>query len=198
MGNSIATLTAHIDALPVKDQGFARSLLDQHADRGTLSPKQWEWIDRLAARAIQPAAAPQQVGDFAGVLALFAKAREALKHAKIRLQLADGGPIAISIAGPASRLPGSINVTDGGPYGASIFYGRVSPEGAWTPSQHATPELTALLVQLGADPVGVAGQYGRLTGNCCFCRQGLTDQRSTDVGYGPVCADHWGLPWGAK
>jgi len=34
------------------------------------------------------------------------------------------------------------------------------------------------------------------TGNCCFCRRELTDKRSTEVGYGPICADHFSLPWG--
>ncbi len=26
----------------------------------------------------------------------------------------------------------------------------------------------------------------------------LTDQQSTEVGYGPVCAKHYGLKWGKK
>ncbi len=196
--DSIDSLSANLAKLPAKDQDFAISLIDQFSARGSLSPKQWDWVERLAQRATKPApAAAQQVGDFKGVLALFERAREHLKHAKIRLQTADGGQVAISIAGPNSKAPGSLNVTDGMPFGESKWFGRVSPDGAWTPSQHATPELTALLVQLGADPVGVAGSYGRLTGSCCFCRQTLTDQRSTDVGYGPICAGHWGLPWGA-
>jgi len=28
--------------------------------------------------------------------------------------------------------------------------------------------------------------------------RGLDDERSVSVGYGPVCAGHYGLPWGEK
>ena len=41
-----------------------------------------------------------------------------------------------------------------------------------------------------------AAAFGHSTGKCVFCRQPLTDDRSTTVGYGPVCADNNGLPWG--
>ena len=52
------------------------------------------------------------------------------------------------------------------------------------------------LKAFAADPETVAAQYGSLTGNCCFCGRKLTDDRSTNVGYGPVCADKFGLNWG--
>src|SRR6185436_1560785 len=38
--------------------------------------------------------------------------------------------------------------------------------------------------------------HGHTTGNCSFCARDLTDPRSTSVGYGPICAQHFGLPWG--
>jgi hypothetical protein len=41
-----------------------------------------------------------------------------------------------------------------------------------------------------------AAAFGHLTGQCVFCARELTDQRSIDVGYGPVCAGKNGLPWG--
>jgi hypothetical protein len=44
----------------------------------------------------------------------------------------------------------------------------------------------------------VAAEHGHKTGNCCFCSRPLNDARSTEVGYGPVCADKWELPWGTK
>lgn len=37
---------------------------------------------------------------------------------------------------------------------------------------------------------------GRETGVCCFCALLLTDPRSIFAGYGPICAAHYGLPWG--
>lgn len=41
-----------------------------------------------------------------------------------------------------------------------------------------------------------AALHGKMTGKCCFCNSPLIDQKSTDVGYGPVCAKHYGLPHG--
>lgn len=32
--------------------------------------------------------------------------------------------------------------------------------------------------------------------NCCFCHHPLNDTRSENAGYGPDCADKYGLPWG--
>lgn len=41
-----------------------------------------------------------------------------------------------------------------------------------------------------------AAKFGHLTGQCVFCARRLTDERSIAVGYGPVCAEREGLPWG--
>lgn len=57
----------------------------------------------------------------------------------------------------------------------------------------------AVMAQVQAacvNPAGVAAEYGHETGNCSFCSKELTDNRSLSVGYGPVCADKFGLPWG--
>jgi hypothetical protein len=35
-------------------------------------------------------------------------------------------------------------------------------------------------------------------GSAASANTALTDERSTEVGYGPVCAKHYGLPWGVK
>lgn len=41
-----------------------------------------------------------------------------------------------------------------------------------------------------------AARFGHAHGCCLFCLRNLTDERSTEVGYGPVCAEKNGLPWG--
>jgi hypothetical protein len=43
-----------------------------------------------------------------------------------------------------------------------------------------------------------AAAFGHETHRCVFCVRTLTDDRSTEVGYGPVCAARYGLPWGAS
>ena len=41
-----------------------------------------------------------------------------------------------------------------------------------------------------------AAEFGHLYGMCVYCGRGLTDERSIAVGYGPICAENHGLPWG--
>lgn len=39
---------------------------------------------------------------------------------------------------------------------------------------------------------------GRECGCCCFCGLELTNEGSLHYGYGPICADRWGLPWSSS
>lgn len=41
-----------------------------------------------------------------------------------------------------------------------------------------------------------AKELGQLYGVCIFCGRTLTDEASIEAGYGPVCAENHGLPWG--
>jgi hypothetical protein len=195
-------LKEQLTKLPAKDQDFAASLLDQLERKGKLSDKQWFWVDTLAARiGVRPVEpVTLDVGDFAGVVTLFTKAKQHLKYPRIRLQLPDGRPLVLTLAGPGSSRAGWVTMTDGRPFGENLFYGRVSPSGNWEMGQ-AIDEIVGdavaeLLHRLAADPEQVASSYGKLTGCCCFCTSQLSDPKSTAVGYGPVCAKRWGLPWG--
>lgn len=155
-------------------------------------------VCEAAAAAAKPVAAPVNVGGFSGVVALFEAAKAHLKFPKITL-LCNGVTVRLSLNGARSKTPGHISISGEGVYPNRAYYGRVSPDGAFVPGRMA-PEfltaLTALLTKLSADPAGLAKEHGRLTGNCCFCHKVLglgEDKRSIVVGYGPVCADHWGL-----
>ena len=79
------------------------------------------------------------------------------------------------------------------------FFGRIGKDGKFEPYTASTPikdDLTAILAKFAEDPQGVAAAHGKTTGRCCFCNTGLTDPKSTAVGYGPQCAKQWSLPWG--
>ena len=41
-----------------------------------------------------------------------------------------------------------------------------------------------------------AAEFGKTYGSCVNCSKLLTDDRSVEVGYGPVCAANNGWPWG--
>lgn len=121
-----------------------------------------------------------------------------LKFPKIRLQTVSGQVVIIKLAGNQSRYQGQIQVTDDRPFGSNSYFGRIDQSGALQPGRDYRPEIGVLLERLAANPAEVAAEYGKLTGNCSFCQSPLTDPQSTAVGYGPICADHYGLPHGMK
>lgn len=53
-----------------------------------------------------------------------------------------------------------------------------------------TPEMAATADQAKA--------FGDRFHRCVYCSTELTDDRSITAGYGPTCAENYGLPWGNK
>lgn len=198
MQTQIEELQKSLPKLGPRDQEFASDLISYYYKWHKLSSKQEPWIGKLIERSKQVKQEPVKidVGGFEGVVALFDKAKAHLKYPKIVLSCA-GTPIILSVAGSMSKAPGSINIVGEGKYPERAWFGRVSPKGEWTPSLKLTSEmqeaLKTLLTKFGNEPARVAKQYGKLTGNCCFCASQLTDKRSTAAGFGPVCAGHFGL-----
>ncbi len=199
---AISTLTANLANLTdSRDIDFAQSLLQQFTRKGDLSPKQWPYVIKLADKATGKVVERKTVavGSMKTLIDLFAKAKAHLKRPAIVLQDPTVGEIRLSEAGSKARVPGSINVTTPGSFGERVWYGRVTQQGDFqmSPKVVTPPELVSALKVFAADPVAAATKHGYLTGRCCFCNRKLEDERSTAVGYGPICADHFGLPWGA-
>ena len=191
-------LEAVLDRLPEKDLAFARDLIAA-AKRGSPSPKQLEWIDRLALRAVGEAPASSRetfaVGDMSGAIALFDKAAvNARKPPAVVLRL-DGQKVRLSRASQFAVAPDTINVKVG-----EVWQGRILRDGKFEKSPRADfpVGLLALLEKFAKEPIVAAQEYARETGCCCFCAKELTDERSKAVSYGPVCARKYGLPWGDK
>jgi hypothetical protein len=201
--SDIQTLQQNLSALPERDQAFASSLLTQAAGRG-LSVKQLHWVTVLAQRATGQGPAKVAVGSIAKVVEMIATASAKLKFPAILLANAEVGTIRVSVAGPASREPGSLNVTssDKGADGRRKWFGRVTKAGVFEPGNRLSADeaqaVGKTLVAFAEDPEGVAAAYGHKTGACCFCGIALTDGRSLAAGYGPVCAGNFGLAWGGK
>lgn len=177
---------------------FAHDLIvKSRSQKFGLSAGQNYWAHKLVLDATRPKAAGVSIGSMAGIMQLFNTAKQHLNYPKIRLSL-NGATVQLSLAGARASMPGTINVTDGGKYGASTFYGRIAKDGTFQGRNGVPTGLVDLLTALAGDPERVASEYGRLTGNCCFCARTLTDERSTAVGYGETCAGHYGLSWGTK
>ena len=177
---------------------FAQSLVRQYNQRGKLSDKQWHWVNKLVAELDRPAAPAAPTTDLSGVITLLQDAKQHLQFPAIRLTASDGTPVVLKVAGDRAKEPGTVNATDGGSYPDNRWFGRIALDGAFKPGRDCTTDVIDVLVRLGSDPATVAAEHGKLTGSCSFCRQPLSDERSTVVGYGPVCAKHFGLPWGGN
>lgn len=197
MTTTSEALQSVMHKLSQRDRDFAMSLLSARCP----TANQIAWMGKLVERVERPAPQRQTVGDVKGIVSLIETARAHLKSPKLLVKAGDL-TVRISVAGAASRIPGSLNVTSAeGNYEGRTWYGRVTVDGTFSPSSRvdasATTAVAAALRALAADPANVAAEFGRLTGVCCFCARKLTDARSTAVGYGATCAKHFGLPWGA-
>lgn len=162
---------------------------------GDLTPRQLEvakriMTEQLEKARLQQAGALKVVGDLKPLADMFRTARQHLKYPKLTVGV-DGKPYTFSLAGDTSRNPGCIYVKSAG-----LYLGKVTPAGEFHQSRDAADADRAAVNKFSANPVAVAGLHGHVTGNCCFCSKKLSDERSTEVGYGKVCAGHYGLPWG--
>jgi hypothetical protein len=59
-------------------------------------------------------------------------------------------------------------------------------------------DIATLIRRILANPIEETKLQGQKFGNCCFCGLELTNKSSLIAGYGPICAEKWGLPWGIK
>lgn len=166
---------------------FERSL----ASKRKLSPKMRAWLHVLATWALNPREEAAASNAYPEILAMLTRAREAgKKFPKIKLSV-DGQPVVLALSGA-----GKVNVTDGRGFHSGTWFGAIQPSGSFREGREFS-RVSGVLDSLEVDPAGVATQHGVATGECCFCARELTTKESRSVGYGPVCADKFGLPWGA-
>lgn len=187
-----------------KTNGMLDSFVDQHDAGRRLSEKQLKCLLDMITQArgkespktVHPSAC---LSNIKGVYELFNR-NTVLQYPKIWLKLPDGTDVKISRLGKLSKFKGCLSMGNG-TYEDGMYFGRISKEGDiyfLRDGVSRKDEILTLLSSLVENPEGVAKDYGRLTGNCCFCHRELSDDRSLDVGYGATCASHYGLEWGSK
>ena len=65
-------------------------------------------------------------------------------------------------------------------------------------SDRMDEDVKDLLQDFSLDPQRVAKASASKLGACSFCGSRLSDPISKKMGYGPVCASNYHLPWGDK
>lgn len=144
--------------------------------------------------ATPPSFVSAPIAGAAGILSFLTAAKNrGLKFPKARFLAPDGkSEMRLSLAGPTSKYPGSVQVKVN-----EAWVGRINADG--TPSYGlVNGNFVPTLTNIASDPAAAAKSYGALMCRCSFCNLALTDAGSVEVGYGPICADHWGLPHTAK
>ena len=168
---------------------------------GTTEQAFAEHEERQRAALLDAAQADAQVATaraaFPRIAELMLRPMAKLAAPKLRITI-DGIALRISVATARSAHPDTVNVTSPGSFESRTWYGRIDPRngGAFQPGRACPAEVVAALAKLEQGPEVVLAHAGRESGSCCYCARDLTDERSVRVGYGPVCAGHWGLPWG--
>jgi hypothetical protein len=135
------------------------------------------------------------VSDLTPILNLFATAASKKKGGKFpKIHFAEW----VLYQSTKGWYPGSVYVS--APGFDSGWYARIETDGSLTLNEKTLRPagLEEELRKFAADPVGYAASYGRESSNCCFCGITITSDDSLAVGYGPICADKWGLPWGIQ
>lgn len=201
----IQELKAGLSKLSERDRVFASSLVSQ-GEVHDLSQKQMYWVDKMIAKTQEVPMVSAQIENVKGIIELISRPGSRLKSPKIRFLVSLFGfdtqaEFTLSIAGERSRYPGTINVTSGR-YPDSVFYGRIHQNGDYEVSRRIDAKdqanVIAELKKLAQDPEGMAKEYGKKMGRCCFCSLHLDDERSVAEGYGPVCAKNYKLQWGGR
>lgn len=195
------SLRALVTELDEKDRSFATSLLKWVFNEGrSWTAKQKYWAGVLEARAKAKRAAKEEKQaaivpkQFPNIAKLFLSNPHInnLAWPKISYKLSETGPTielcynknynCIQVRLPGKKLIGTIRL----------------PKGIEDIRWPIKNEHLLYLAQIEADPIAAAKLSGKLTSCCSFCSRELTDELSVKAGYGPICAEHWGLPWGGK
>lgn len=155
--------------------GFAANMLTAITTYGSLTEKQLAAVEKMHAKHLvkqaEKDAAPTSGIDLTDVPA----GLYAVPNGETRLK------VAIRKPGKNSKWHGSIFVDDGAEYGNRKNYGRQLPGREYEGS------IVEQLKAIAADPLEAMKAYGNLVGRCGACGRKLEDEKSIELGIGPVC-----------
>lgn len=124
---------------------------------------------------------------YAEIFTLFTRAAETLRYPAINLTSKDGHKIRVYRA-----TKGYIAIKVDGEYVGKLV--SADAQIILYSAKELLPEIDALL----SNPISESALQGKEYGRCCFCNRELDNEGSIQHGYGPICAEKWGLPWSAE
>lgn len=164
---------------------------------GKLSYDQMAWAHKVANDLLTPKPEREKLvlGKFEQIFKMFETAKGFLKYPKIifnGLSTELGGQLKMYVAGERSRFPGTVNVLYN-----DQWLGRILKDGTYE-IKIKNESVEQFLQLFAQDPAKVAQEYGYMSKTCCFCNRELTDEVSVTLGFGPVCAKHYGVIYSKK
>lgn len=192
----LQALHAVVDKLPSGRQAFAHDLMNNYRRFKKLSDKQMEWVEKLIEIATAP---PKGASEYSQIIPGFQAIRDILNQAATKVKWP-----AIRLMtqkGQRFKVYPRQNRKDVCCVKVGDYNGDVSGEVLDTSYLRFLPDLTDVLNclhEFAAHPKEMALLYSKKTSTCCFCGLGLENPASIMVGYGPICAENYGLPWGDK
>lgn len=194
--STLSDTEAYTICLTLTSNSFAQDLCRQMRKWQTLRGQQQVWLHKLAVEAQNPQTAPQsQSAKLDRISALMQQARASLKRPVVRIRMADGTKLKLSVMGELSRYAGQVCVKTGS-FDDGVYFGRIDVTGDFIPSRNLSSAVLDTLKAINENPVEALATLAKESGVCCYCDRELTDDRSVKAGYGPVCAKHYGLAWG--
>lgn len=126
---------------------------------------------------------------------LFALAATKIKYPSIQFWR-DIGELNFYLCGNLSKTPGVIRITNGQKYPNQEVYGEIYKDGKGLFRRDTSAVFKKEIQSICNSPIDEAKIRGIKTGYCCFCATPIQTKESLAVGYGPICAENYGLPWG--
>jgi hypothetical protein len=200
LAQQVFRLEELIHKLPAGRQQFAHSLVAWWRSKRRLSQGQQLWVDKLiemATAPVEPKPAPVTESidvDLDKIHSLFAKAQSNhVQVPRLRMVLDDGRSLVVQLATNTGKNPGSIYVQLAGQY-----YGKIDRQGRLVlgPRNIRCDEVVDRIKAVALNPTSAGRVHGHKHRWCMFCARELTTVDSLYYGYGPICAEKWGLEWG--
>jgi hypothetical protein len=198
VSEAVETLTVYGKNLSDSDRVFARDLYSRAVSKTKdLSEKQEYWLAEMARRArdgmsnANNAKRESVVINASAINEMFDNAlSNGHKSPKIYFEGDKSGELRLTLSKSGS-YPGTIQIMDRN----GNWFGRILKDGT-IHSKTAAFNVVEDIKIFCENPKEAVIKYGRKTGNCSFCAKELTTRESVSAGYGPICADKYGLPWG--